>query len=301
MFITIICSIGLSACIPNDNPEYYSVSFIVDGTLYHSDTVKWKDSLTFPANPVKGGYDFDGWYEGENKITEIRQGYKEEITLTAKWNIINYTITYQLDGGTNSTNNPSTFTVESQTISLSEPAKIGYRFLGWYNNESKITEIPQGFNQNIILSAKWEIDTDSTCFLFNFENGYVITGLKDESVTSITIPDYVTAIDGYAFLTNPNIETVIFAENSQCKTIGEYAFQYCDALKEISIPASIEAINSSAFYMCMSLEKITFEKGSKLEIIGDAAFSDCYALEKIEIPVSVTSIGASSFSGCLAI
>ncbi len=102
MFITIICSIGLSACIPNDNPEYYSVSFIVDGTLYHSDTVKWKDSLTFPANPVKGGYDFDGWYEGENKITEIRQGYKEEITLTAKWNIINYTITYQLDGGTNS-------------------------------------------------------------------------------------------------------------------------------------------------------------------------------------------------------
>ncbi len=60
LFIAIICSIGLSACIPNDNPEYYSVSFIVDGTLYHSDTVKWKDSLTFPANPVKGGYDFDG-------------------------------------------------------------------------------------------------------------------------------------------------------------------------------------------------------------------------------------------------
>ncbi len=89
--------------------------------------------------------------------------------------------------------------------------------MGWYNNESKITEIPQGFNQNIILSAKWEIDTDSTCFLFNFENGYVITGLKDKSVTSITIPDYVTAIDGYAFLTIPTSKLLFLQKTVNVK------------------------------------------------------------------------------------
>lgn len=74
LIIALICSIGLSACIPNDNPEYYSVSFMVDETLYHCDTVKWNNSITFPSDPKKSGYEFDGWYDGENKVTEIKRG-----------------------------------------------------------------------------------------------------------------------------------------------------------------------------------------------------------------------------------
>lgn len=206
-----------------------------------------------------------------------------------------------MNGGTNNADNPSSYTVESQTISLFEPEKIGYRFLGWYSNENKITEIPQNYNKNITLNAKWAIDTDSTCFSFDFENGYEITGFKDESVTSIMIPDYVTAIYDYAFTSNLDIETVVFAENIKCKTIGEYSFNYCETLKEISIPASVEVINRAAFYMCSALENVSFENGSSLKTIGDAAFSNCSAIKKIEIPSSVTSIGASSFNGCNAL
>ena len=91
------------------------------------------------------------------------------------------------------------------------------------------------------------------------------------SVTSVTIPDSVTAIhDG--------------------------VFENCSELTNISIPNSVTSIGSSAFNSCTSLKSITLP--SSLSTIQSYAFYNCGNLKTIRIPVSVTSIGNCAFADC---
>ena len=91
------------------------------------------------------------------------------------------------------------------------------------------------------------------------------------AVTSVTIPDSVTAIhDG--------------------------AFAFCSQLTNISIPNSVTFIGFSAFNSCTSLKSITLP--SSLSTIQSSAFYNCGNLETIRIPVSVTFIGNYAFAGC---
>ena len=91
------------------------------------------------------------------------------------------------------------------------------------------------------------------------------------AVTSVTIPDSVTAIP-------------------------DYAFGYCSQLTNISIPNSVTFIGFSAFNSCTSLKSITLP--SSLSTIQSYAFYNCENLKTIRIPVSVTSIGVYAFNGC---
>ncbi|MDE6014987.1 MAG: InlB B-repeat-containing protein [Acetatifactor sp.] len=72
-----------------------------------------------------------------------------------------YTITYELNGGTNSSENPATYTTETETITLADASKEGFTFAGWYQDaefteSGKVTEIVKGSKGNITLYAKWE-------------------------------------------------------------------------------------------------------------------------------------------------
>lgn len=93
----------------------------------------------------------------------------------------------------------------------------------------------------------------------------------DSAVTSVTIPDSVTAIP-------------------------DYAFAFCSQLTNISIPNSVTFIGFSAFNSCTSLKSITLP--SSLSTIQSSAFYNCGNLETIRIPVSVTFIGNYAFAGC---
>ena len=113
----------------NENPESYNVE---------SETITLKD-------PVKPGYTFEGWYMAEdftgNAVTEIVQGTTGNITLYAKW-LENYTITYELDGGTNAPENPAGYNVETETITLKDPAKAGYTFEGCLKAGTRMENLP---------------------------------------------------------------------------------------------------------------------------------------------------------------
>ena len=81
----------------------------------------------------KEGYDFDKWVDGKgNKVTKetIITG---PIEIEAKYNVIKYDITYNLNGGKLSTGktNPSKYTIENDAITLNNPSKDGYTFTGW--------------------------------------------------------------------------------------------------------------------------------------------------------------------------
>ena len=127
------------------NPSYYYIT---------SDTIKL-------ASPTRKGYKFGGWYSDsgyKNRVTEIAKGTTGNKTLYAKWSKTKYTITYNINGGTNSSKNPGYYYVTSDTIKLASPTRKGYKFAGWYSDsgyKNKVTEIAKGTTGNKTLYAKW--------------------------------------------------------------------------------------------------------------------------------------------------
>lgn len=70
-----------------------------------------------------------------------------------------YTITYELNGGTNNTANPDTYTAQTETIILRAPVKEGCTFAGWYRDKTltiSITQIVKGSTGDLTLYAKWK-------------------------------------------------------------------------------------------------------------------------------------------------
>lgn len=65
----------------------------------------------------------------------------KDVTVTGTATPITYTITYNLDGGTVSTANPTTYTVETETFTLKNPTKSGYYFVGWSAFEGGVKSI----------------------------------------------------------------------------------------------------------------------------------------------------------------
>ena len=116
--------------------------------------------------------------------------------------------------------------------------------------------------------------------------------------TKITIPNSVTKINQYAFISNsynPNkkIKSVTFAADSNLETIEQSAFYYT-SLENITLPKSVTSIGESAFRECQYLANVAFEEGSKLKTIETYAFYHS-PLYSIVIPSSVENIGDHAF------
>jgi len=120
--------------------------------------------------PSRTGYTFDGYYDAANgggtqyytaTMASARAWDKTapNTTLYAKWTADSYTITYNLNDGTNNAGNPATYTIESATIALQAPTRAGYTFGGWYATDtfsgSALTTITQGSTGSKTLYAKW--------------------------------------------------------------------------------------------------------------------------------------------------
>lgn len=114
---------------------------------------------------TKTGYTFNGWYEdinfAESKyIEKITNTYEQDIDIYAKWTPINYNITYNLNGGTNNSDNPNSYTIED-SFEFKTPTKAGYTFAGWYTNKTfskQITNIEEGTIGNKTVYAKWTLN-----------------------------------------------------------------------------------------------------------------------------------------------
>ena len=135
--------------------------------VVNSIEIEYGSKVVLPHDIVRNGYTFTGWYDSNGVCyagsdgVMTREWDKEEATYTlhAEWILTQYSITYNLDGGTNSSDNPSQYTVEDSTINLSNATKTGYRFMGWRNaNGVMISTIPTGSYGNITLTAEWSYE-----------------------------------------------------------------------------------------------------------------------------------------------
>lgn len=139
--------------------------------------------------------------------------------------------------------------------------------------------------------------------LFDFEfilnNTAVVVISYKGTAADVTIPSRykgkpVTMIDHAAFHNNSAVTSVTIPDS--VTAIPDDAFGFCSQLTNISIPNSVTFIGFSAFNSCTSLKSITLP--SSLSTIQSYAFYNCGNLETIRIPVSVTSIGNYAFDVC---
>lgn len=113
--------------------------------------------------PERKGYTLKGWYTGQDLQTEYDSAWTVSGTMTlyAGWELDNYTISYELNGGSfeDDSGNPESYTVESETITLKNPSKDGHIFLGWSGTELEGIQhevvIPKGSVGNRSYTANW--------------------------------------------------------------------------------------------------------------------------------------------------
>ena len=108
-------------------------------------------------NAEREGYEFLGWFDvAGNKVTEIATGSFGDVVLTAKWSLCEHAITYSNLCGAENPNKVTKFSIESDTIILENPERVGYYFDGWYTSKGfVVTEITKGTNEDIALTARW--------------------------------------------------------------------------------------------------------------------------------------------------
>ena len=163
----------------------YTITFDTNGGSEIAPiTQDYGTEITAPDNPTRKGYTFKGW---DKEIPETMPA--ENITVKAQWEINQYTIAFDTNGGSEIA--PITQDYGTEITAPDNPTRKGYTFKGWDR------EIPETMPaENITVKAQWEINQYTITFDTN--GGSEIAPITQDYGTEITAPDNPTR-KGYTF------------------------------------------------------------------------------------------------------
>ena len=167
------------------NTNKYTITFDTNGESEIAPiTQDYGTEITAPANPTRKGYTFKGW---DKEIPETMPA--ENMTVKAQWEINQYTITFDTNGGSEIA--PITQDYGTKITAPDKPTRKGYTFKGWDK------EIPETMPaENMTVKAQWEINQYTIAFDIN--GGSEIAPITQDYGTEITAPDNPTR-KGYTF------------------------------------------------------------------------------------------------------
>ena len=177
-------------------------------------------NFTTKINIVKTGYTAKAGAEWNTKANGTGTSYNQKtstyeannfagidlstgdktVTLYVNWELVNYTITYNLNGGANASANPGTYNITTNTITLADPTKTGYTFTGWtgegITTPTKNVQIVKGSTGNKTYTANWEVNKYDITYNYNMNNhtfesnayidtDYVVNWDKDFTLSSV--------------------------------------------------------------------------------------------------------------------
>ena len=233
----------------------YTITYSVDNKILENvnDTREFGARLDKLYTYTKTGYTVSEWTQSDGSQPPATMPAKQ-VYLYATTTPISYTISYQLNGGTNAESNPASYTVESGEIKLAAPSREGYTFRGWKSGTT--TEMAPVIAADSIGSRSYEavwqvnshtlkyvLDGKETTRTVNYgetvtvtppdaKTGYTFSGWKLEGATAkngqFTMPDNDVTITG-SF--SANQYTVKFDANggSECENITvTYDGKYTD-------------------------------------------------------------------------
>ena len=167
------------------NTNKYTITFDTNGGSDIAPiTQDYGTEITAPDKPTRKGYTFKGW---DKEIPETMPA--ENITVKAQWEINQYTITFDTNGGSEIA--PITQDYGTEITAPDKPTRKGYTFKGWDK------EIPETMPaENMTVKAQWEINPYTITFDTN--GGSEIAPITQDYGTEITAPDKPTR-KGYTF------------------------------------------------------------------------------------------------------
>ena len=224
-------------------------------------TQDYGTAITAPAAPIKNGYTFIGW------APELPPTMPAKVmTVTAQWKINQYTIAYDLGGGT-AEGNPDTYTVETDAFTLKTPTRPGYTFTGWsgtgLTGENNMTvTIPKGSTGERSYTAHWRYNGGSSGGSSSYpitvhgktENGTVTvsprSAEKGDTVTITVKPDSGYQLDDLA-VTDKNGKELKLTDKGN----GKYTFTMPSGKVKINAtftkeaePSPFSDVSTSAYY-----------------------------------------------------
>ena len=198
------------------NTNKYTITFDTNGGSEIAPiTQDYGTEITAPDNPTRKGYTFKGW---DKEIPETMPA--ENITVKAQWEINQYTITFDTNGGSEIA--PITQDYGTEITAPDNPTRKGYTFKGWDK------EIPETMPaENMTVKAQWEINQYTIAFDTN--GGSEIAPITQDYGTEITAPDNPTR-KGYTFKGwDKEIPKTMPAENMTVKAqweINQYTITF---------------------------------------------------------------------------
>jgi len=190
-------STGAKSFTANWTPIEYKINYILnEGTLAEGSPINYTIESPDVAliAPSRRGYDFNGWTVTETgeTVTVIPKNSTEDKSFTANWKPTEYKINYDLKGGAlaEGKSNPVSYNIEKDTITLNNPTREGYKFIGWTgsNGETPQTEviIPKGTTENKNYEANWEREPTVAEKKSELSGG-AITGIAVSVIVVVTI------------------------------------------------------------------------------------------------------------------
>ena len=149
-----------------EEPSPEANIYFMDGEeLVYTVATAGGETIALPEAPLRNGYTFDGWFLDEDGLEPFYSDSLLDDTLSsdlyvyAGWSLIDYPITYVLNGGVNAEGNPNSYTV-LDSIALQSPTKNDSQFLGWYMEEDfsgdPVTTIAEGNFGPLTLYARFD-------------------------------------------------------------------------------------------------------------------------------------------------
>ena len=161
-------------------------------TVTGAGSYEYNSSVTASCTMI-AGYEFDKW--SGDLTNETFAMPAKDVTMTANAKVITYSITYNLDGGQLTEDNPSNYTVETESFTLNNPTKEYYEFKGWVFNGGEPVEtvtITKGTHENRTYTASFT----PTNFTITYKN-------SDGSDLTTTNPTSYNIESDKITLTNP--------------------------------------------------------------------------------------------------
>lgn len=117
------------------------------------------------------------------------------------------------------------------------------------------------------------------------------SAFKGTAITEITLPSNLTRLDGYAFADCTKLTSIVLPDSLE--TVGGNLFSQCNALTVVTLPKNLTEIPERMCEWCTALKEITLPDSARS--IGEFAFHHCLALEKVTLPKSLEVICDSAF------
>lgn len=156
------------------------------------------------STPTKTGYKFDGWKVSGNGSKMDGNTFTmgdADATITAKYTPIDYTISYDLQGGSIS-NQPTSYNINTDTFSIPQPTKKGYTFIGWTGSNGNTPQtsvtIKKGSTGNKSYKANWQVNTYS--ITYNLDGGSISGQPTSYTIESPTLNIPRPTKTGHTFL-----------------------------------------------------------------------------------------------------